>query len=127
MFVRYQAAAPNARGTYPGIFALCNGLARSGSLRDEDMRWWRASNDAMQAAYVDPGTVAPAVFDRSVHPEVSCWFKATATPLIQRVGGYLALLDRYGVEWVHLKTDMPGRVLWEDSDQVVVEPFSSPA
>ncbi|MBE7187993.1 hypothetical protein [Jatrophihabitans endophyticus] len=121
-YVRYQAAVPNRRGTHPGVFALCNGLARAGALSADDHRWWRASNDAFERAYRDPATVDPAVFDRARHPVVSCWFKATATHLLGRVDGYLDLLDRYGVGWECVRSCDPGRVLYEDDVQVVVEP-----
>ena len=78
----------------------------------------------MDLAYVNPATVDPAIFDRALHPEVSCWFKQTATPLLQIVAGYLGLLDRYAVEWVELRSQGPGQVLYEDDDQIVVEPFA---
>jgi hypothetical protein len=120
LFVRFQAAVPNERGTFPGIFALCNGLARSGSLSDEDWRWWRENNDAMTAAYIDPATIDPSIFDRAIHPQTSCWFKESAISLLERTAGYLDLLDRYGMGWVRLTSEDPGVVLYEDENQVVV-------
>ena len=51
---------------------------------------------------------------------MECWFKLTATHLLERVPGYLALLDRYGVAWVERRSDAPGRVLYEDEVQIVV-------
>jgi hypothetical protein len=121
-FVRYQSAAPNARGTYPGVFALANGLARTGQLNDADWAWWRASNDALELAYTDPATVDPSVFDRSIHPSVSCWFKESSAHLLVAVAGYTALLDRYELPWVRLRARNPGVVLYADDDQVVVAP-----
>lgn len=43
-FVRYQAAAPNRNGRYPGVFALVNGLAWSGCLNAEQERFRRREN-----------------------------------------------------------------------------------
>jgi hypothetical protein len=120
-FVRYRASVPNTRGTYPGVFALCNGLARSGVLSDADRAWWRAGNDALERAYTDPSTVDPTIFDRAVHPTVSCWFRETATHLLARVVGYTDLLDRYAVGWTRVRSRDPGVVLYEDADQIVVE------
>ena len=121
-FVRFQSAVPNARGTYPGVFALANGLAHANRLNDADRAWWRAGNDALERAYLDPATVDPTVFDRSVHRSVSCWFKESSAHLLSAVAGYTALLDRYAVPWVRLRSDDPGVLLYEDADQVVVAP-----
>jgi hypothetical protein len=121
-YIRYESVVPTARGTHPGIFALANGLARDGRLSPADRAWWRAANDWYEAAYTDPGTVDPTLFDRSVHPVVTCWFKDTAGHLLARVPGYLALLDRYGVAWRERRSDRPGRVLYEDDVQVLVAP-----
>ena len=121
-FVRYQASVPNSRGTFPGVFALCNGLARTGVLSDADRTWWRAGNDALELAYTDPATVDPTIFDRTRHPAVSCWFKEGSTHLLARVAGYTDLLDRYAVGWTRLRSRDPGAVLYQDADQIVVEP-----
>jgi len=96
-FVRFEASTPNEHGLRPGIFWLTNKLARSGELAPEDWAWWRAANDWYDAAYPDPGKADPTLWDAALHPDVSCWFKATATHLLERVPGYLDLLDRYGV------------------------------
>lgn len=122
-FVRYQASERNRFHTYTGIFALANGLARTGQLSEPDRCWWRTNNDWYDAAYPNPADRDPSLFDKAIHPQASCWFKTGATDLIARVDGYLHLLDRYGVGWVRLESDDPGRVLYEDDYQVVVEPY----
>ncbi len=119
-YLRYESAARNAQGGRPGIFALANGLARAGRLTDADWAWWRANNDWFDAAYRDPATVTPTLFDGSV--PVSCWFKSSASYLLERVPGYLDLLDRYQVGWIERRSDNPGRIRYEDDVQVVVTP-----
>lgn len=52
----------------------------------------------------------------------AAWFKTTSVHLIERVPGYLAILDSHGVRWRRLESDDPGRVVYEDGDQVVVVP-----
>jgi len=49
----------------------------------------------------DPGLVDATLFDKTVNPRATCWFKVTAAaePLLARVPDHLALLDRYGIEW----------------------------
>lgn len=124
-FIRYESATVNAHGRRSGIFGLANGLARSGRLSEADWDWWRANNDWFESAYVDPGTVDPTIFDRAVNPYTSCWFKSSASHLLGRIPGYLALLDRHAVPWVERRSSDPGRVLYEDDDQIVVVPYDA--
>lgn len=121
-YVRFQAAQPNRRGTYPGIFALANGLAASGRFSAEDWVAWRNANDLADAAYADPGTVDPSVFDRDINPTAQSWFKTTATHLLADAAFYEDLLRRYQVEYEVLTSDDPGIVIYEDEVQIVVVP-----
>lgn len=123
LYIRFESATLNSRGTYTGIFGLANGLARSGQLSPADWTWWRANNDWFDAVYADPAATDPTVFDKSVHPIASCWFKSSASHLLARVPGYLALLDRYGVSWVERRSLNPGKIIYEDAVQVVVTPL----
>lgn len=121
-FVRYQATAPNGRGTCPGIFALANGLANSGKLSSEDWASWRRTNDNYDAAYVDPSTVDASIYDRAINPSAQSWFKSTATHLLVGLEFYTDLLRRYDVEWQVLYSNDPGILLYEDDVQIVVTP-----
>jgi len=123
-FVRFESPTPNSRGARIGIFGLANGLARSGRLSPTDWSWWRSSNDWFDAAYPDPATVDPTLFDRAKNPIVSCWFKDTATHLIDLVDGYLELLERHDIDCVRRQSADPGLVLYDDAVQVVVAPRS---
>jgi len=119
-YVRYQSTVANERGNYPGIFGLANGLARSGRLTEVDHTWWRKNNDWLDEAYPDPAVAHPNLFDLSVNPGATCWFRTSAGHLLTRVPGYLALLDRYDVPWTELQSNDPGRVLYADAVQVVI-------
>jgi hypothetical protein len=119
LYVRYESAVPNAQGEHTGIFGLANVLARSGQLSPTDWTWWRRNNDWLDAAYPDPATTDPTLFDRRVHPTVSCWFKSTAIHLLARVPGYLDLLDRYSLSWRLRRTTTPGKILYDDPVQIV--------
>jgi hypothetical protein len=123
MFVRYQAGAPNARGRYPGIFALANGLAKSGKLSSQDWASWRAANDHYDAAYADPSTVDASIYDPHINPSAQSWFKGTAAHLLDGVAFYTDLLSRYDVGWQVLYSANPGRILYEDEVQAVVAPY----
>lgn len=123
-YVRFEAAVPNSRGTYPGVFGLANGLARSGRLSADDWAWWRAANDWYDAAYPDPATVDPTLFDKGRHPGLTCWFCDSAEHLLRRLPGYLALLDRYGIAWRERRSADPGVIRYRDDVQVAVTPYS---
>ncbi|MCQ2001040.1 hypothetical protein [Arthrobacter zhaoxinii] len=122
-FVRYEATEPNARGARIGIFGLANGLAMEGRLSREDYEWWTSANVWYDDAYPDPSTTDPAVYDRAIHPHAQAWFRVSADHLLARIPGYIGLLTRYGVNWQERRSTDPGRVLYEDEVQVVVDPY----
>lgn len=121
-FVRYQATQLNTRGIHVGIFGLVNGLARDGKLSDEDYRWWQNVNAWYDGAYPDPNLIDPTVYDRTHNPHAQAWFKTSAVRLLDRIPGYLNLLDQYGVQWEELRSPTPGIIVYEDDVQVVVKP-----
>ncbi len=123
-FVRFQSSVPNRRGRFPGVFALVNGLAQDSRLSSTDAAWIRSSNDRANAAYADPTTVVADCYDPVLNPGARAWFRSSASELIALTREYLDLLDRYGVDWVELRTSSPGRITYEDGVQVVAVPNS---
>lgn len=117
---------PNPRGTLPGVFALANGLAGDRLLTPEDAAWVRTSNDHANRAYLDPTSVVADCYDPIENPGARSWFRSSASELLELTQGYLDLLDRYGVRWVELRTNTPGRITYEDDVQVVAVPFAYP-
>jgi hypothetical protein len=125
-FLRYQSAVPNSRGSFPGVFALANGLRDSGALGDADRRGLEEANALLTEAYVDPTTVVPGCYDRAVNPGARAWFRADAADLLELTRFHVALLERLRVPWMELRTRTPGRIVYEDDVQVVAVPFSFP-
>lgn len=125
-FVRFQSAVPNRRGRFPGVFAMANGLARSGRLSGDHSARLRALNDRANAAYLDPVTVTNDCYDPVRNPGARAWFRSSALDLLKLTGEYLALLDRYGVSWAELRTNSPGRITYADDVQVVAVPHVYP-
>jgi hypothetical protein len=122
-FVRYQARDVDDRGRFLGIFMLVNGLAKQGRLTAEQEHFRRTNNDWYDAAYRNPTTVDPTVYDRTRNPGAAAWFKSSAQHLLVRIDGYLTILNDHDVPWVHLEIPTPpGRVVYEDDHQVVVAP-----
>ena len=126
-YCRFQSAVPNRHGRFPGVFAMANGLGRQGLLDPADHAWWEAENRRGDELYVDPSTVNPTCFDRELNPGARSWFRSSATGLIAMTQACLAMLDRYGVPWVELRSDSPGRVVYADEVQVVAVPYTHAA
>ncbi|WP_354570115.1 hypothetical protein [Glaciihabitans sp. UYNi722] len=85
----------------------------------QDAAWHRRANDRANTLYADPTTVAPDCFDPEANAGARSWFTASARELLDATHGYLDLLDRYGVGWMELRTTSPGRITYEDDDQIV--------
>lgn len=125
LFVRFQGTKPNSKGRFPGVFALANGLGRAGEFSEDEHRFWRAGNDWYEANFTNPSTVDPTVYDRVLHPGAESWFKATAGEVLDRVDGYLEILAAHGVSCERLESSAPGRIIYEDDDQIVVVPWET--
>jgi hypothetical protein len=117
-YVRFQSAAPNRHGTFPGVFALPNGHS------SWEMAWIAASNAHMNAAYADPSTVVADCYDRTLNPRARAWFRVDAVDLLGITREYLDLLDRHDVPWHELRTRTPGRIVYADDVQVVAVPHT---
>lgn len=113
-YVRWQSPTPNRRGHHPGVFALVNGLRKAGRLSAGEEEFWRAGVVWFDAHMLTP-TAAYAQ-----HPGATSWFTATATPCLDRIPGYLAVLDRHAVRCVEIRSEDPGTIVYADPLQVVV-------
>lgn len=122
-FLRYQAAAPGRTGLRSGVFGLVNGLYKRGELTAGQAAFRRANNDWYIANLSNPGELLPKVYDKAIHPRAAAWFKDSAVEMIERLAGYLEILDAHGVAWELIQTTEPGRILYEDRHQIVAEPF----
>ncbi|MBE1499252.1 hypothetical protein H4696_006352 [Amycolatopsis lexingtonensis] len=125
-YVRFQSAEPTAEGRHPGFFGLINNLSRAGRLTAEQEEFRRTNHAWYESHYTNPATIDPAVYDHAVNPGATAWFKDSAEELVGRAAGYLEILDAHDVRWNKLVSDQaPGRIIYEDDDQIVVVPFSS--
>ncbi|NUV89470.1 hypothetical protein G6W61_25215 [Streptomyces sp. KAI-26] len=126
-YVRFQSPHRNSQGHFIGVFGLVNSLAREGKLSDEQENFRRRSNSWYDAAYTDPSTVDPHVYDEEINPGAAAWFKPSATHLLARVSGYLEILSAHGVDCRALGSADPGRIIYEDDVQIVVVPHAQDA
>lgn len=79
-YLRFQSAVPNRRGTFPGVFALVNGLGRADRLTPPEGAWWRAANRALSELYPDPAVADPTCYDPALNPGARAWFTSPASP-----------------------------------------------
>ena len=119
-YVRFQSPTANARGVHPGVFALANGLT---DLSPEEQRLRAEGNAWFEANFTDPSTADPGVYDRESNPGAVAWFKSSSPQLVERASQYLDLLAAHRVACERAISDDPGRIIYEDSDQVVVVPW----
>ncbi|WP_328907918.1 hypothetical protein OG230_35705 [Streptomyces sp. NBC_00234] len=123
-YVRFQSPHRNNRGNFTGVFGLVNNLAREGRLSDEQESFRRRNNSWYNAAYTDPSTVDPHVYDDEINPGAAAWFKPSAAHLLARLPGYLEILSAHGVDCQALRSADPGRIIYEDDVQIVVVPYA---
>ena len=62
-YLRFQSPHRNDRGRFTGVFGLVNNLAREGRLSEEQEAFRRLNNKWYDAAYTDPSTIDPTVYD----------------------------------------------------------------
>ncbi|MGW4238742.1 hypothetical protein ACWEJP_18240 [Streptomyces sp. NPDC004749] len=123
-YVRFQSPDRNSRGYFTGIFGLVNNLGRAGRLSDEQESFRRRNNSWYEAAYTDPSTIDPSVYDDEINPGAAAWFKPSAIHLLARIPGYLEILSAHGIDCRVLRSADPGRVIYEDDVQIVVTPYA---
>jgi hypothetical protein len=123
VFVRYQSPVPDRRGRRIGVFGLVNMLGYRGYLTAEQEQFRRTTNAWYDAAYANPSSVDPAVYE--ANPQVAAWFKSSAEHLMAPIPGYLAILAAHNVPCDRYESPAPGRVLYEDPHQVVVVPHEA--
>jgi hypothetical protein len=125
-YVRFQSAEPNAEGRHPGFLGLINNLSKAGRLTAEQEEFRRTNHAWYESHYTNPAAVDPTVYDHTAHPGATAWFKESAEALVARAAGYLEVLEAHGVRCDKLVSHQaPGKIIYEDADQIVVVPFSA--
>jgi hypothetical protein len=125
-YVRFRSRYPNQAGERIGVFSLVNVLGRHGMLTPDEEEFRRENNSWYNAAYPEPSATHPGTYDPAVNPHAAAWFKASATALIDRIPGYLLILDAHNVAWEEVRTADPGRIVYRDEHQVVAVPHRGP-
>ena len=116
-FVRFRNARPNLDGFHVGIFGLVNVLGRHGMLTPDEERFRQENNAWYDAAYP-----TPPIYDKSIHPHAAAWFRTSASNLLAKVPGYLAILDAHNIAWEQLRSADPGQIIYADEVQAIAIP-----
>lgn len=120
LFVRYQSRHCGSSGAHIGVFGLVNVLGRHGMLTPDEEAFRRDNNAWYDAAYPNPCASRPTAYE---HPLAVAWFKdPAAAHLIDRLPGYLAILDAHNVAWERVSVGDPGLVTYDDEYQVIAIP-----
>ncbi len=128
-YIRFQSPHRNSRGDFTGVFSVSSTIwrGRAGSRRNKKPSA-AANNRWYDAAYPNPSTVDPDIYDDDINPgAAAAWFKPSATHLLDRVPGYLEILSAHGIDCRALRSVDPGRVVYEDAAQIVVVPHAPEA
>ncbi|MGZ4547118.1 MAG: hypothetical protein ACXVXT_17165 [Blastococcus sp.] len=122
LLIRWRGTTPARRQVRPGVFALVNGLHKAGRLTPEEAAFRAHHNAWFDRHLALPTDVDPKVYDPDLNPGAVAWFRATALTCLERVPGYLAILDAHGIPWERVEAHHAGRVVYEDDLQVVAVP-----
>ena len=112
-YVRFRSARHGAKGYKVGVFGLVNVLGRNGMLTPDEERFRRENNAWYDAAYPSPTS------HYQEHLGAVAWFKDTAAELLERIPGYLAILDAHHIAWEEARTSAPGMIVYADAWQVL--------
>jgi hypothetical protein len=82
-------------------------------LTPEEEQFRRENNAWYDTAYPSP------IARYQQHAGAVAWFKDTAAELLERIPGYLAILDTHRIAWEEARTRVPGVIVYEDTCQVL--------
>jgi hypothetical protein len=106
---RYGRLQPSGRVVHDQCLFLWWG--RHGMLTPDEERFRRENNEWYDVAYPDPSRIGTSAYDPEANPHAASWFKPAASGLINRVHGYLAILDAHNIAWEKVETTDPGRIV----------------
>jgi len=115
MYVRAQVRWEAPTGRPMGVFIACRQLIREGRFSAED----EARYFAIEGWFVE-NLPFPDFYNDGNSIKAVCWFKTSATEMLERVAPLRNLLARYEVDSDLVYTDAPGEVVYEDDWQVGV-------
>lgn len=120
MFIRFVTFRidPNSRCA-EGIFTASHWLAEEGWLSDYEQSHLQELLD-----WFGQHLAEPSIFSRAADPgRAICWFKPSARFHLARLWEIVAILENNDFFVRLLKSDTPGRIVYEDDFQIAALPF----
>ncbi len=120
MFVRFVVGSDGQHHKQlTGVFTEARLLRERGELTDEE--------DALLSElyeWFNEYVPVPPFSARRIHDDVVSWFKDDAGEPVTKMWDIVALLREHGVEVRLLRSRNPGRIVYEDEMQVVVDEWN---
>ncbi|KEQ14062.1 hypothetical protein [Endozoicomonas numazuensis] len=76
----------------------------------------------MNLSWFQKSLLTPNIFEDSKNLLGVCWFKNAQVEIINKVRELVPVLETCGLEVSEMRSDSPGTVIYEDSQQVVAVP-----
>ena len=125
LFIRFATDRTDEDTQRPvGVFSVAYQLLREDEIAEYQQNEIRTALDWFQNNLSVPERFSKS---RKPHRESKgvCWFKAEAIECMRNVRHLIQLISEHDVIVRELTTKLPGYIIYEDTNQVVTEPFSS--
>lgn len=119
-YIRFVIAEKdNDSNEKQGFFMAMAELRNSGALYP-----WEAEIDKVVYRWFNDHLLVPHVQSKDNKAHAISWFKSTATEYIENMRQFAAILEAHDYVVEQLVTERPGKILYEDDEQIVAVPFS---
>jgi hypothetical protein len=112
-YSRIQVNYNGNTGKPDGVFAAGHYLLKKGALSPEEAKMFKETDE-----WFDQHLPEPEYYKRGNPEKAVSWFKENALPLVDRLNPVVDMLARHGIECHMVRTDTPGRIIYEDEYQV---------
>ena len=106
-----------------GIFQTAYRLKRSGRLTEDEYDQLCNLLHDVECDLAVPACYRDAFIRESRKGETICWFKTQAREMIRSMWNVAWFLKEHGYSLMMIRTELPGRVMYEDRHQVAAVPF----
>jgi hypothetical protein len=115
----HRGERDDASGRDQGVFAAAHAMIDEGRIAEADR-----NELAEVVKWFDRILPGGCVFGSRLPARAIFWFKASHHEIVQRAWQLVNLLKRHEMPIEMIKTDRPGRVVYEDEMQIAAVPWS---
>lgn len=110
-------------GENKGLFTAAYSILRSGKLYAHEEKEIQHALEWLERRLPIPDRFSKNSNASHKNTNGISWFKPKSTDALQQIRRIVAVLEEHGARVKILKTTRPGYVVYEDSFQIVAEPF----